>query len=198
MTTPAGAVNGTPDTFTPTEGDTSNGGAGQPVDSITCDASMSSTYHVHVLLAVYVNGVQYALPSAIGMKNPGTAKNGFINLADCFYWIHTHDSTGLVHIEDPSSNGAPLTQSLFTSKQIFDIWGITVNGNQFGPFTGPVRVFTSGQTYRGGTTTVPASDYTYWSGDPNAIPLYSHEVIIVEVGPTYPTSLPNVDFSEEY
>jgi hypothetical protein len=40
--------------------------------------------------------------------------------------------------------------------------------------------------------------YTQWLGDPNAIPLYSHEVIFLEVGPTYPTILPNVIFYSEF
>jgi hypothetical protein len=200
IVTSAGSVSGTTDMFTPAEGDTSSGGHGSPVDGITCDPTMSNNYHVHIYLGVYVNGSQMALPIAIGMENPGAPSAGFIDSATCFYHIHTHDSSGIVHIEDPDPKDVPITGTLYTLQNVLDIWGITADANHFGPFTGPVRVFTSGQVYRGDTSThtVPATDLTYYGNNPSSIPLYSHEVIFVEVGPTYPTTLPNVDFYLEY
>ena len=197
-TTP-GAVIGTANAFTPHVGDTSTGGQGQTVDNVTCDPTMSNNYHVHFYLGVFVNGKQMATPTGIGMKNPGTPDSrGFLNSASCFYHIHTHDASGLVHVEDPNPNNLPVTATMYTLKTMFDIWGITVNSNQFGPFTGPVRVFTSGQVYRGDSNggNVPASDLTFYGTDPTNIPIYSYEVVFVEVGPTYPSSLPNVHFYE--
>lgn len=198
MVTSAGSINGKADQFMPTQGDTSSGGNGQSVDGVSCDSVMADTYHIHIFLGIYVNGVQYAVPTALGMENPAAPQNGFVNSATCFYWLHSHDSSGIVHVESPDPTGIPITQSAFTLKTLFDIWGITVNANQFGTFSGPVRVFTSGQTYQGGVATIPASDYTYWNADPNTIPIYSHEVVMIEVGPTYPASLPNVHFYEQY
>ncbi|MGH7738031.1 MAG: hypothetical protein ACREMP_09235 [Candidatus Tyrphobacter sp.] len=202
----AGASFGQTGDFTPTEGDTASGGQGQPVDGVTCDTTMSNNYHVHVYLGLFVNGAQVALPMGLGMENPGPPGSGypsypgFVDAATCFYHIHTHDQSGIVHIEDPDPSGVPMTGTLYTMKTFFDEWGITVNSNQFGPFTGPVRVFTSGQVSRGGSgsTTVPATDLTYWGSDATTVPAYSHEVIFVEVGPTWPTTLPNVDFYLEY
>ncbi|MDP9111589.1 MAG: hypothetical protein M3M96_08155, partial [Candidatus Eremiobacteraeota bacterium] len=70
----------------------------------------------------------------------------------------------------------------------------------FGPFSGPVRVFTSGGVYRGGnpSQTTPATDLTFFGTDANAVPLYSYEVIDVEIGTSYPSTLPNVRFDTQY
>lgn len=209
--TTEGATFGTPDEFTPNVGDTSSGGQGQTVDGISCDPTMSNNYHVHVYLGLFVNGSQVALPAGVGMNNPGAFGSGdpsypgFINSASCFYHIHIHDQSGIVHIEDPDPNAVPITGSLYTLQNLFDIWGITVNSGQFGPFSGggtPLRVFTTGQVFRGdcdstATCTVPATDLTYYGDNPSSIPMYSHEVIFVEVGPTWPTTLPNIQFYTE-
>jgi hypothetical protein len=169
---------------------------------------MSNNYHIHVYLGVFVNGQQVALPAGVGMENPGAFGSGypsypnFIDAATCFYHIHVHDRSGIVHVEDPDPNNIPITGTMYTTTDLFNIWGITVNSSQFGPFSGPIRVFTSGQVYRGDDAstnfTTEASDLTYYGDDANDIPLYSHEVIYVEVGPTWPTTLPNVQFYLEY
>lgn len=182
--------------WTPNEGDTASGGQGANTidNTITCQPTMSNNYHIHIFLGVYVNGQLMALPMAIGMENPGAPSSGFINTATCFYFIHTHDSSGIVHVEDPNPNNLAVTASMYTLQDVLDVWGITASANNFGQFTGPVRVFTSGQTYDGQNTNVPATSLTYWGNNPATVPLYSHEVIYVEVGPTWPTTLPNVVF----
>ncbi len=194
-----GAVIGETGQFSPAEGDASGGGSGTPVDNIMCDTSMSNNYHIHFYLGVFVNGKQVALPAGVGMVDPQPPDNtGFVNIAQCFYHIHTHDQSGVIHIEDPNPNNLAIQQPMYTLKDLFDIWGVTVNAGQFGSFSGPVRVFTTGQTYRGGASQgdVPASDLTFYGTDANAIPLYSYEVIYIEVGPSYPSTLPNVHFYE--
>ncbi len=199
-TRPGGTV-GLVGQFQPLEGDTATGGQGQPVDGTTCDPTMSGVYHVHAYVGLWVNGTQIAIPAGAGMVNPGPPDpTGFVNTASCFYHLHTHDSSGIVHIEDPDPRGVPITQSLYPLKNLFDEWGITVGPNQFGTFTGPVRVFTSGQIYRGGgsSVNVPATDLTFYGNDPTSVPLYSHEVIDIEVGPIFPSKLPNVTFYMEY
>lgn len=181
--------------FTPANGDTASGGNSQTVDGVPCLSSMPSSYHVHPLLALYVNGSQVAIPYALGMYQPGAPSGGFVNTATCFYYLHTHDSSGIIHVEDPSAT--PISQSIYTLKTFLDIWGITAGPNNFGPFNGPVEVFTSGAMEQPGLT-VNASQLSYAGNDPNVVPLYSHEYIVVEVGPTYPASLPNVQFYEQH
>ena len=196
-----GRIRGTDDQFTPVDGDTATGGTGQVVDGISCDPTMSDNYHVHAYIAVYVNGVHYALPDTIGMKHPQLEPpDGFTKYAHCFYDIHTHDASGILHVESTDPNHVPITGTIYTTQNLFDVWGITVNSTQVGQFTGPVEVYTSGQVYRGGpgNGVIYRSMYTQWMGDPNTIPIYSHEVIFLLVGPTYPTILPNVEFYPEF
>src|SRR6185503_19600587 len=114
-------------------------------------------------LGLYVNGSQVAIPDQIGMYQPGMPSNGYTNTAKCFYYIHTHDASGKIHIESPST--APRTDSLFTLANVFDVWGITVSRNGVGPFAGPVRVFVGQAKY--GTQYVYPSSYSEYFGDPN-------------------------------
>ena len=155
---------------------------------------MAENYHVHAYLMLIVNGTQVAIPPGTGMVNAQPPVAGFVNAASCFYHLHTHDSSGIIHVEDPDPNNIPVTSSMYPLKTYLDIWGVSADANHFGPYSGPVRVFTSPQTYNGNNRTVMASTYAYAGSDPTVIPLYSHEVIVVEVGPTWPTSVPNVTF----
>jgi hypothetical protein len=212
--TPSPSINGVDGDFNPPYGDTPSGGQGPlntTFDNQTCAATMSNNYHIHVFIGIYINGTELALPRALGIVGAGSPPPAEIVYASCFYSTHTHDSTGILHVEDPNLNNVPLTQPIYATRDLFGIWGITVSPTQFGQFAGPVTVFTSGQMYRGGgncsgtapppgtvlsSSTVPESDLTFWSGDPNTIPLYSHEVIWYFVGsPT--ASLPQIDFDYE-
>ncbi len=78
----------------------------QPVDGIYCDQLEQTAYHIHVHLTIYINGQPVAVPQGVGIASDQS----------CFYWLHTHDSTGVVHIE------APQTASL-TLQNFLDIWG---------------------------------------------------------------------------
>ncbi|HET9028679.1 MAG TPA: hypothetical protein VFN49_00755 [Candidatus Aquilonibacter sp.] len=198
IVTSAGGTSGQSGQFQNYEGDTPTGGQGASVDGVTCDPAMSNIYHIHSFLGVYVNGTLMALPAGIGMENAQPPQNGFVDAASCFYHLHTHDQSGLIHVEDPDPSNIPTTQSMYNLKTFLDIWGITADSNHFGPFTGPVRVFTSGAVYRGNNAsyTTTADTLTFYGTDPNSVPLYSHEAIFIEVGPTYPSSLPNVKFYE--
>src|SRR5262249_37785032 len=130
----------------------------------------------------------------------------------CVYYTHTHDSTGVVHIE--SDNGGLMetvpNDTHFSLGQYFQVWGINVNFprgmpgcvGQFGPYSGPLQILTSGQVYRGGGavdgSTTQENTLQQYYGDPNQIPLWSHEVIWFLIGPNYPSKLPSVHFDEQY
>ncbi len=200
------SVNGADNQWNPIDGDTPSGGhgpIGNTIDGIPCEVEMSNNYHIHIFVGLYVNGTEIALPRGVGAVEPQPAgQPNYPTATTCFYFLHTHDASGVVHVEDMNNNIVefPPNTSKFTLGNLFDIWGITVNQNQFGPFAGSVRVFTSGQLYRHSSksSTVPESTLTRWNADPNTIPLWSHEVIWFLVGPTYPTSLPSVEFYEDF
>src|SRR5579859_425038 len=77
------------------------------IDGISCDFAEASTYHVHAHLSIVVDGKEVAGPPA----NTGIH---FEHL--CLYWLHTHDSSGIIHIEAPHRISPTLGN-------FFDIWG---------------------------------------------------------------------------
>ncbi len=92
---------------------TKTGGQGLPVDGIPCETSEQVAMHVHTHLTVIVRGKVVQVPEYIGFApSAGTI---------CLYWLHTHDASGIIHIEaaDASApSGGPYTLGMF-----FDIWG---------------------------------------------------------------------------
>lgn len=146
--------------------DTATGGQGQPVDGIPCQPEMAQV-HVHGHLALFVNGKQVQIPAFIGLAEPSPTTG-------CLYWLHTHSPDGILHVEAGTAQ-AP-NGGHYTLGNFFDIWGEPLSTTQVGPFKGPVVTFLNGAPY---------------SGDPKAIPLRSHQQIVLEVGkpvvtpPTY-------------
>lgn len=198
IVTSPGKVDGTPDRFTPAEGDTPTGGQGQLVDKkkIPCLPVMGNGYHVHVFLGIVYKGQPMALPMAIGMVKPGAPVNGYINTAQCFYEIHTHDSSGIVHLEVAQPH--PLTSVVFKLKNVLDVWGVPHDTRSFGPFNGKIRVYT-GMPPAIGKTMV--TQYAPFAGKQWAdMGLHSHEVIWIEIGKPYFNAhqLPPVTFYMEY
>jgi hypothetical protein len=164
------------------------------IDGIPCATTMFNTFHVHSFVGITINGNYVAIPTAIGMVNPGAPSAGFVNSATCFYWIHTHDSSGYIHMESPNAAASLTTSSEFTLGNVMDVWGETLSSTQFGPWSGMVRIFTA-QAPSGSQV---ASSYTEYTGNPDALQLYSHEAVWIEVNPPYTTQLPPVQFYTEY
>ncbi|HEV3154646.1 MAG TPA: hypothetical protein VGZ02_12645 [Candidatus Baltobacteraceae bacterium] len=149
--------------------DTASGGHGQLVDGIPCATTEAVQLHVHSHLAIMVDGSPLQIPPYIGFALQPLSPNG-----SCLYWLHTHDASGIIHIEAGdvnAPNGGPYTVGMF-----FDIWGQPLSRDQVGPFKGKVTAFVNGQPY---------------DGDLRAIPLRAHQGIVLEVGepvvppPTY-------------
>jgi hypothetical protein len=195
ITTFPGAVVGEPNAFHPGIGDYPGGGSGQTVGGIPCRATMFiNSYHVHVFLGIINRGKQVALPYAIGMFDPGPAQSGFVDTAGCYYFLHTHDSSGIVHIEAPQNQ--PLTDSIYTLSRLFKVWGLQLSPTGVGPLHGEVHAFVGNVPLK--QTVVSA--YREFKGDPNDIKLKSHEVIWLEIGKKYfpAAKLPPVTFYMEY
>ena len=190
-----GAIDGADNAFNPVDGDSASGGNGQTVDDLPCAPTMvTNKYHVHVFLGVVVNGRQLAMPDTIGMHNPGAEVNGFTNTASCFYEIHTHDASGLVHLE--VNKMLPLSDVVYHLKNVLDVWGMPHSSTSFGSFSGPMHVYVGNVPLK--QTVV--SSYVPFTGNIQNIPLRSHEAIWVEIGSTYYTAseLPSVTFYTEY
>lgn len=142
-----------------------------PVNGIECGSTEQLAYHIHAHLAIYANGSPVQVPYGIGIESPqppDDPQNPYISSGVCFYWIHTHDNTGIVHIESP-------VKKTFTLGDLFDIWGQPLNSVQVGQDKGMVVAFRNGE---------------YYSGNPRALPLTSHAVIQLDVGGANPPAQP--------
>jgi len=160
-----------------------------PVDGIPCN-TLGTKYHNHIHLSIYVNGVQFAVPDVIGMKDPGPEVNGFTIKYACVYDLHTHDASGLIHIEAQ-------TLDLFNLGQLFDIWGQTLSSNpaNVAGFTGQqVQVYIASASAPVGPAT--ATNYVAYTGELRSIPFAPHNAIVVEVGPPFvvPPYIPAIKF----
>src|SRR6185437_6710382 len=76
--------------------------SGQPVDGISCLNGEQVAYHIHIHLAVFVNGHPRQIPAGVGIVPPRqvqtTPVGAFINNGACFYWLHTHAADGIIHV----------------------------------------------------------------------------------------------------
>ncbi|WP_136642758.1 hypothetical protein [Subtercola vilae] len=96
--------------------------------------------HIHAHLTVTVNGVRETVPGEVGIDQV----SGLVSP------LHTHDTTGILHIESP-------VQADFTLGQFFTEWNVALDGSRvgsYGPTDGSVlTVFVD----RVSTTADPAS-----------------------------------------
>jgi hypothetical protein len=141
---------------------------GEAVDGIEALHKEQLLFHIHAHLAIYVHGQQKLIPYGIGIVPPyklvNTAGGVFVAGGSKFYWLHTHDETGLIHIESP-------IQRTFTLGNLFDVWHQPLSPTQVGPDAGHVVVFVDDKPF---------------NGDPRAVPLTAHEVIQLNVDSTDP------------
>jgi hypothetical protein len=72
---------------------TSDNPAYPRVDNIACQTNERLDYHIHALLSIYVDGNAVPLPKNIGVASDGS----------CIYWLHTHDNSGVIHVESPTT-----------------------------------------------------------------------------------------------
>jgi hypothetical protein len=194
--TDAGKLIGGAGDFSPQRGDTgsgANGPTGSSFDAVPCLPTMPdiAAYHRHVYVGILIQGKQVALPDGIGMMNPGAlGSTGFVNSATCFYYIHTHDRSGYVHVE-------PSGVVSYTLGDFFKVWGQTLSATQVAGFTGNVRVFRAQAPNNSNPTT---TGWTEVKTDPHALALTSHMAYMIEVGPTWveAASLPPVVFYTEF
>jgi hypothetical protein len=104
----------------------------------------SETYHIHAVLRVFDNGKPVEVPQGIGID---PASNFFASL-------HTHDATGVMHME--TDNPFP-----FTLGQFFTIWGVKLSKTELGGLkaTGQnkVQTFVNGKPIADPVTYEPKS-----------------------------------------
>jgi hypothetical protein len=136
---------------------------GATVDGVACQSNEQVAYHIHQHLAIFINGAERTIPAGIGIPG-GKPVHGYVASGKCFYWIHTHDTSGVIHVESPTQNNYHLGQ-------FFDLWGWPLTTSQVGRGTGKVTTFVNGKRF---------------ASDPRSITLTPHEVIQIDVGQVVP------------
>lgn len=131
---------------------------GLPIDGIRCDYGEGAALHIHANLQMYDRGRRRVIPGNIGIPLG----------VGCLYWVHTHSTNGMIHIESP-------VNQLFTLGQFFDIWNVPLSRTRAGTLSAArgraLRFTVNGKL---------------WTRDPKLIPLKNHEVIVIAAGPPYP------------
>jgi hypothetical protein len=158
--------------------------SGQTVDGNACEAAHYD-YHIHSHLSIFLNGRQLAVPAAIGIKNPHSITNadypdGFVDYGDCVYGLHTHDTSGKLHVEAPS-------RRTFTLGQVFRVWNQPLTRQNVAGITGqPLVIYIND-----GTNT------RRYDGDPAAIELASKREITFQLGSPIPRIPTYIWYGEE-
>lgn len=147
-------------------GDSPAGGQGVTIAGIDCIDS-DGLFHIHSHVTLFVNGEQIAIPAGIGVVPPQlTAGYALFNPSSCFYWLHTHDATGVIHI-NPARNVA------MTLGRLFDVWGYTLSRTEVAGNLGPVVVYVNGSVYGDDIREIRFADQMEISlqvGLPNRVP----------------------------
>jgi hypothetical protein len=163
------ASDATADTSSAILASTASQSTGDTVDGVSSNENEQVLFHVHAHLAIYVNGTPKSLPYGVGIVGPyqlqQTADGPFVAGGSKYYWLHTHDESGIIHIESPQQRG-------FTLGNFFDIWRQPLSATQVGPATGAVTAFVNGQKF---------------TGNPRNLPLSAHSVLQLDVGTVVPT-----------
>lgn len=113
-----------------------------------------SVQHTHEHIDIVVNGRLLVVPQYIG-----------INFNDQFLAeLHTHDASGIIHVESP-------TIRLFTLADFFGVWGLRFTPSCLGGYCtkGSKRIWVWVNAKR-------------FRGDPRKIALLSHREIVVAYG----------------
>jgi hypothetical protein len=129
------------------------------IDNIDCNSSEQLTYHVHAHLSLYINGSPVTVPAYIGIDNNN----------QCFYWLHTHDVSGVIHIEAPQPGTYTLGTFFRLWEQRFSQLGYPQQLNQ----TTGWKVYVDGKPYNGDFHNIALSPHmlvTMAYNTPNAQP----------------------------
>ena len=139
------------------------------INGIPCQSNEQLAVHYHAHLSIIVDGSENTLPPSVGIDQT----------TQCLYWIHTHATDGVIHIEAPKASAA----RKFTLGDIFDVWGKPLSNTQVG-----ATVLTKDQKL------VMYVDGKAYTGNPRSIVLAAHTLVVLEVTPPTVTPPPTFTF----
>jgi hypothetical protein len=118
---------------------------GDPVGPhhVGCNVTEMNGVHIHAKLNIIAHGRAVAVPANVGFVLVG-------GTPVCLYWLHTHDDSGIIHVEAPGGS--------YTLADFFAVWGEPLSATRLGPYRGRVRAFVDGALYSGPPQDVELSD----------------------------------------
>lgn len=125
-----------------------------PINNIVCQDMEGSMVHYHTHLEIIEFGHKITVPAGVGIVQASSNT--------CFYWLHTHDNSGMIHIESP-------VDRKYVLGDCFAIWKQT-----------------KGTTFNFSELQLPSNhiyvDGVLYRGSVNDIQLVSHRKIIINIG----------------
>ena len=124
------------------------------LDALTTEGTL---LHHHAHLDLFVYGRRVTVPALVGIDE----RAGFLTE------LHTHDPSGIIHVESP-------VQLAFTLGQFFCEWGVKLNATCLGPYRGRLAWWVNGRRMH---------------GNPALLALEQHQEIAIAAGRP-PTTVP--------
>ncbi|GIF46027.1 hypothetical protein DFJ67_5459 [Asanoa ferruginea] len=126
-----------------------------------------TTEHIHAHVDVVVNGQPVVVPAGIGIDEA----TGELSP------LHTHDTSGVIHVESP-------VQADFSLGQVFTEWQVSLSGDHIGGLKAgngeELHAYVNGKPYQ---------------GDPAAILLHAHDEIALVYGTAAQQANPPASFT---
>lgn len=122
----------------------------QPLGLTTLPGHEGLVEHYHAHLDIFAGGKRVTVPALVGI-NSGA---GYLTE------LHTHDSSGVIHIEAQKKRD-------FTLGQVFAEWGIFLNGRCAGAYCNGLKWYVNGKEQ---------------TGNPAGLVLEPHQEIAIVVG----------------
>lgn len=131
---------------------------GSARDGMTCLTTEGAVEHIHMYLAIYVNGQQVQVPAGTGIVGN-----------QCLYALHVHGDPGdnnIIHEESPNND-------IYTLVAFFDIWGQPLSKTQ-------VMQYRADATHQLQFVTFDGSGHkTVYTGNPLDIQFTAHQTIYI-------------------
>jgi hypothetical protein len=141
---------------------TATPGATATRSAVPCGPTEVFTRHEHAHLTIMVRGQPRVVPAFIGIT------------ATSICWLHTHDTSGIIHIEAGDSR-------TLTLGDVFSVWGKPLSETALGDDRA-----SSGESVQVTVNQRPYAD------PPETIVFHEHDDIDLELGPPFPTIAPYV------
>jgi len=133
-----------------------------PASNVPCGPSEVFTRHDHAHLTILIRGQIKTVPAFVGIT------------ATSICWLHTHDTSGIIHVE--AGDNRTLTLGDFFAVWRQPLSQTVIDGERAG---------------NGGSVQTTVDQQTY-AGAPETIVLRNHEDIVLQLGPPFLTIAPYV------